>query len=135
MERSELGRKISNLIDFIEEHDLVNEVVNLVMEHEIKEEGTMICKKQFQWNRFSDIVNSHIGDYAANQYGDFPDKTIAKFTGEKIQGKLEAYVDRIGKGVRGPEEAIRDCLKIAHFACYLYAMLTKGDCQDLLVDD
>jgi len=36
--KHELGRKISNLIKFVEENDLINEVVTLVMEHEIKEE-------------------------------------------------------------------------------------------------
>ena len=86
--------------------------------------------KTIQWQQFADIVeDEHIVSYVATQYGDFPDKTIAKFTAEKIQGKLEAYVDRIGKGARGPGEAARDAIKIAHFACYLYALLTKGDAQ------
>lgn len=82
-----------------------------------------------QWQQFSDLVEEFIAEYVKPQYGDFPDKTIKKFTHEKIQGKLEAYVDRIGKSSRGPEDALRDCLKIAHFACYLYAILTKGDAQ------
>ena len=82
-----------------------------------------------QWQQFTTVVGDHINEYVIPQYGDFPDQTIAKFTPEKIQGKLEAYVDRIGKSSRGPEDAARDCLKIAHFACYLYAILTKGDAQ------
>ena len=86
-------------------------------------------KKVDQWKRFSDQVEDHIEYYVSKQYGDFPDKTIAKFTPEKIQGKLEAYVDRIGKSYRGHADEIRDCIKIAHFACYLHALLTKGDAQ------
>ena len=82
-----------------------------------------------QWRWFAGSVEDHVEGYVIPQYGDFPDKTIAKFTPEKIQGKLEAYVDRIGKSSRGPEDAKRDCLKIAHFANYLYALLTKGDAQ------
>lgn len=82
-----------------------------------------------QWQQFSNIIEEFIKEYVKPQYGDFPDKTAEKWTPEKIQGKLEAYVDRIGKSSRGPEDATRDCLKIAHFACYLYAILTKGDAQ------
>jgi len=90
--------------------------------------------KVSQFSDFSLRVLKHINEYVVPQYGNFPDKTIAKFTPEKIQGKLEAYVDRIGKSSRGPEDAKRDCLKIAHFACYLYAILEKGDAQaDLFI--
>jgi len=85
--------------------------------------------KSVQFTDFSRHVIDHIQNYVVPQYGDFPDKTIAKFTPEKIQGKLEAYVDRIGKSSRGPEDALRDCLKIAHFAAYLYALLKHGDAQ------
>jgi len=95
----------------------------------------MICKKQYQWSRYSDIVYKHIGHYVETQYGDIPDKQVAGFTQEKIQTKLEFYVNRIGKGVRGKEEAMRDCLKIAHFSCYLYAIIKEGDPQHLLVED
>jgi hypothetical protein len=89
----------------------------------------MAGSKFEQWVGFSIDVANHIDEYVTKQYGDFPDKTIAKFTPEKIQGKLEAYVDRIGKSARGSEDAKRDAIKIAHFACYLYAILTKGDAQ------
>ena len=86
-------------------------------------------KKTEQFAEFSKEVLNHIENYVVPQYGDFPDKTIAKFTPDKIQGKLEAYVDRIGKSARGPEDGLRDCLKIAHFACFLYALLKYGDAQ------
>lgn len=85
--------------------------------------------KHSQWFKFYQEVDDHIYKYVIPQYGDFPDKTIEKFTPEKIQGKLEAYVDRIGRSSRGSEDAIRDCLKIAHFACYLHSILTTGSAQ------
>jgi len=85
--------------------------------------------KTTQWFYFAGEVLHFIKEYVIPQYGDFPDKTAAKWTPEKIQGKLEAYVDRIGKSSRGPEDALRDCLKIAHFACYLYFILKYGDAQ------
>ena len=90
--------------------------------------------KEFQWNRFSNIVANHIRNYVVPQYGDFPDKTIVKFTPEKIQGKLESYVDRIGKSSRGEEDAKRDCLKIAHFACYLFSILETGSAENNLLE-
>jgi hypothetical protein len=86
-------------------------------------------KKINQWEAFSKEMQSHIKEYANKQYGDFPDKTIAKYDIVKIQAKLEAYVDRIGKGARGKDEEIRDCLKIAHFACYLFNLLKYGNAQ------
>jgi len=86
-------------------------------------------KKSEQFIDFTMKTIQHINTYVIPQYGDFPDKTIAKFTPEKIQGRLEAYVDRIGKSSRGPEDALMDCLKIAHFACYLYCILKYGDAQ------
>ena len=78
-----------------------------------------------EWIGFSNLVVDHIGDYVLPQYGDYPDKTIANFTPVKIQAKLEAYVGRIGRSSRGTEDAKRDCLKIAHFACYLYQCLNR----------
>lgn len=82
-----------------------------------------------QWRQFAGLIEDHIKDHVKPQYGDFPDTMVTGFTQEKIQGKLEHYVGRIGKGVRGPEEAARDCLKIAHFAAYLYCLIKHGDAQ------
>ena len=82
-----------------------------------------------QYEQFSIEVVKFIEEYVKPQYGDFPDKTAGKWTPEKIQGKLEAYVDRIGKSSRGPEDALMDCLKITHFSCYLYALLKHGNAQ------
>jgi len=88
--------------------------------------------KTEQYTQFMHFMLEHIEEYVVKMYGDFPDKTIAKFTPEKIQGKLEAYVDRIGKienTERGIEAALKDCLKISHFSCYLYALLKHGHAQ------
>ena len=88
-----------------------------------------------QWRQFSKIVEDHIRKYVDKQYGDFPDKTIAKFNLNKVQGKLEAYVDRIGKGARGPGEELRDAIKISHWGCYLYALLLTGSAQSSLKEE
>lgn len=88
-----------------------------------------MSKKAAQWRQFSRLVEKHIEEYVVPQYGDLPDKTVAKWTPEKIQGKLESYIDRIGKSSRGPEDQIRDALKIAHFASYLYSLYVFNDAQ------
>lgn len=99
-------------------------------EYGSKSKGRLkMFNKSEQWQQFSEEVEDFIEEYVKPQYGDFPDKTAEKWTHEKIQGKLEAYVDRIGKSSRGPEDALMDCLKIAHFSGYLYALLKHGDAQ------
>ena len=90
--------------------------------------------KESQWNKFSFITSNHIRHYVLPQYGDFPDKQIKNLTPEKIQAKLEYYVNRIGRSSRGEEDAKRDCLKLAHFACYLFSLLEAGDAQNSLID-
>ena len=90
--------------------------------------------KEFQWNRFSNIVANHIRGYVLPQYGDFPDKQVEDFTPEKIQAKLEYYVNRIGRSSRGKEDAKRDCFKLAHFACYLFTLLETDDAQNNLLE-
>jgi hypothetical protein len=95
----------------------------------------MIAKdKLTQWRQFSAIVEKHIKNYVVPQYGDFPDKTIKKYNNIKIQAKLEAYVDRIGKSSRGRADGVRDAVKIAHFAMYLFSFLTTNDSQSDLSD-
>lgn len=79
------------------------------------------------WQRFSELVIDHIQNYVAKQYRDFPDYIVEKYNEAKIQAKLEAYADRIGSGLRGEEDQKRDLIKIAHYACYFYAFVTKGN--------
>ena len=98
----------------------------------------MKLTKAMQYKQFMDLGLEHIDEYVAAMYGDFPDKMIEKLTPEKIQGKLEHYVDRIGKiqhTKRGIEAALEDCLKISHFSCYLYALLKHGNAQASLDKD
>lgn len=84
-------------------------------------------KKTAQWIHFANTVEKHIDDYVVPQYGDLPDPMIEDYTEEAIKSKLAHYVGRIGKGMRGPVEAKRDCTKIAHYACYLLEILEKKE--------
>lgn len=82
-----------------------------------------------QWRQFSKIVENHISDYVVSQYGDFPDKNLEQSNEVKIQAKLEAYVNRIGRSARGKDDALRDALKIAHSAAYLFATIAQQNAQ------
>lgn len=80
---------------------------------------------------YLDHISIHIYSYVIPQYGDFPDKTVAKFSIEKIQGKLEAYIDRIVRSSRGLKDELIDSLKIGHFCCYLYYLIINNDAQSI----
>jgi len=79
-----------------------------------------------QWVKFNAEVMDHIEDYVIPQYGDYPDPAVEGWTQKDIKSFLEKYVQRIDAGARGRVEAERDCLKIAHYACYLYGKLKEG---------
>ena len=83
----------------------------------------LISKKLEQWRNFNLRVSYHIEDYVVPQYGDFPDKMIDEWCQDDIKSQMERYVKRIGSGARGKEEAMRDCFKMAHYACYIFNKL------------
>jgi len=91
--------------------------------------------KTQQFTQFYHKVFKHIKDYVLPLYGDFPDPHVHGMTEEQIKAKLLHRVGRIGsiENVRGKEEAIRDTLKIAHEACYLYALLTTGSADGEII--
>ncbi len=81
-------------------------------------------KKQ-EYAAFALEVIEHIKDYVIPQYGDYPDAMIDGFTIADIKAQLARYVGRIGTNARGQQEAERDCLKIAHYACLLLMKLRQ----------
>ena len=82
----------------------------------------MITKTE-EWADFAVKVQEHIREYVVPQYGDYPDDMIDDWDVKSIKDQLVRYIARIGVGIRGDEEAKRDALKIAHYACYLYKKL------------
>lgn len=78
-----------------------------------------------EWNLFAKIVFSHIAEYCIPQYGDYPDPLIEEMKVREIKAHIKRYAERIGKDMRGSVESERDCLKIAHYACYLYNKLKE----------
>jgi len=82
-------------------------------------------KRALQWCVFAQEVFQHIEDYTVPQYGDIPDDQAESFTIQEIQMNLKRYINRINSNSRGTGEAIRDCYKIAHYACLLLARILK----------
>ncbi len=81
--------------------------------------------KLTEWENFFSDVYAHIDKYCIPQYGDYPDEMIDKMDTDDIKFQIERYAGRIGRGARGEEEALRDCFKIAHYACLLHSKI-KG---------
>ena len=81
--------------------------------------NTPCSKKAGQWVSFSSEVFTHIEEYVIPQYGDFGNDQATGFTSKDIKENLQRYVSRIGVNKRGKVEAIRDAIKIAHYACLL----------------
>jgi len=77
-----------------------------------------------EWVRFSAEVLHHIENYAVPQYGDLPNDTASQLSIQDVKAMLTKYISRIGSNARGKVEEVRDCLKIAHYACILHTKYT-----------
>ena len=84
-----------------------------------------MSKRSIQWDVFAELVHQHIEDYTVPQYGDAPNEQVKDFIPRDIRHQLSRYVNRINSNIRGMDEAKRDCLKIAHYACYIYEKLSR----------
>jgi len=80
-----------------------------------------------QWIEFSREVFAHVEKYTVPQYGDMPNDLASRFSAADIKASIDRYVCRIGTNRRGVGEAKRDALKIAHYACMLYACLLEEE--------
>lgn len=128
LEDLNVQQHLEHYVNNINEHDKEIPLIIACLSYDLY---MSIADYPITFQQFSNHIKIHIDNYVTPQYGNFPDKTIKKFTAEKIQGKLEAYTDRIGKSSRGRDDEIRDSLKIGHFACYLYCLITIGDAQNM----
>lgn len=79
-----------------------------------------------EWLAFAGLVGEHIENYALPQYGDAPNDPLSSFSEEKIIAQLKRYVNRANTNARGPEDALRDMLKLAHYAGVLYTRRASG---------
>ena len=74
-----------------------------------------------EWAAFSALVAEHIEEYTVPQYGDAPDDQASGFSEHDIAVTIRRYANRLETGARGPVEAQRDLLKIAHYCAMLHA--------------
>lgn len=76
----------------------------------------VISNRAEHFMAFAIEVERHIEGYTVPQYGDYPDDQMTEATLEDIKHDMMRYVNRLGRNARGPEEAQRDMLKLAHYA-------------------
>lgn len=74
-----------------------------------------------EWQAFSEVVLRHIEHYTVPQYGDKPDDQVEPWTPEDCVRQIGKYRARYETGQRGPEEQVRDLVKIAHYACLAWS--------------
>jgi len=77
-----------------------------------------------QWNAFSEQVREHIVQYTLPQYGSADGtEQIDAFTMEDCFLNMMRYINRRHSCVRGNKERLRDIIKIAHYASFIYDKL------------
>ena len=71
--------------------------------------------RQYMWDIYSNIVGLHIAEYTVPQYGDYPNDNVAKWSVQDCIRQIQKYANRLESNARGPEEMLRDLLKISHY--------------------
>jgi len=79
------------------------------------------------WSEFYWRVRNHIAEYAVPQYGDYPNDQLTNFSLDDIKTNMMRYINRMGRNARGKEEALRDMLKVAHYASVAYEMIDHAE--------
>ena len=79
-----------------------------------------VSGREDEWMGFAGIVAAHVGGYTVQQYGDIGEDNVTNWSAKDCEKQIEKYVKRFGSGARGFDEAQRDLLKIAHYACLTY---------------
>ena len=78
-----------------------------------------------EWLEFACLVQEHVEGYTIPQYGDFPNDQVTAWSAQQCVDQVHKYCERFGRGRRGPEEELRDLLKMAHYACVAHAKLSE----------
>lgn len=79
-----------------------------------------------QWHHFSEQVARHINEYTLVQYGHpAGNEQVDKFSIEDCFRNIERYMNRRHANTRGEKEKLRDVIKIAHYASFIYDKLRQ----------
>lgn len=96
--------------------------------------------RHLEWVDFHNIVTSHILNYTIPQYGDMPGDNLSTWEVEDCLKAIDKYTKRnLNENRRGRKEAMRDMVKIAHFAAVAFWKMfasarDERKVQDLLID-
>jgi len=78
------------------------------------------------WEHFNSQMLKHIPQYTIVQYGNQSgDDQAAKFSVEDCWTNIQRYYNRRGSSTRGPKEKLRDVIKVAHYAKFIYDKLRQ----------
>jgi hypothetical protein len=80
-------------------------------------------KRGDEWIAFARKVFDHVEVYTVPQYGDAGQDQVTEWTPQQCVDAIKKYCARFGNNVRGPEDQLRDLLKIAHYACLAHSKL------------
>jgi len=78
-----------------------------------------------EWNQFAEITRQHIKNYAVPQYDNYPNDQLTNWTPTDCVKQILKYINRFERGARGNKEALRDMLKIAHYAGVVFGKLAE----------
>ena len=78
------------------------------------------------WEKFDQLVRTHIVTYAEEQYGNLGgNEQVDSFTIEDCWQNMQRYYNRRKSNTRGNKEKLRDLIKVAHYAQLTYDKLKK----------
>lgn len=78
-----------------------------------------------EWGLFNEQMEKHIIEYTIPQYQsvDAQRDQVGTWSAEDCNNAIQRYTNRFGRSARGNKEALRDMLKIAHYAQFAYDKL------------
>ena len=84
--------------------------------------------REKEWVDFSEIVQTHIREYACKQYGDSPTDQCEHWTVDDCLTAVKKYIARHGSNAREGQDLL-DIVKMAHYICLAYHKYQKEDHQ------
>ncbi len=87
--------------------------------------GWTMLDRVGDWRRFSEQMERHITEYTVPQYQheDAETDQVGAWDSATCVENMRRYINRFGKNARGGKEALRDMLKLAHYAQFAYEKL------------
>ena len=88
-------------------------------------EGLTMLDRLGDWRKFSVQIERHIREYTIPQYQDEDEQSdqVGAWTSAECVTSMRRYINRYGANRRGKTEALRDMLKLAHYAQLAYDKL------------